>query len=71
MMNGWVEDFVDFNLVQLFTANRFSIKEQKRYNGKYTHYTYFSPGNPNQENQHILYSFTHTLFIIQYTYRSQ
>jgi Cdc6-like AAA superfamily ATPase len=30
---------VDFNLVQLFTANIFSIKKQKRYNGKYTHYT--------------------------------
>jgi hypothetical protein len=30
---------VDFNLIQYFTANRFSIKEQKKYNGKYTHYT--------------------------------
>jgi hypothetical protein len=34
---------VDFNLVQLFTANRFSVKEQKRYNGKYTHYTEIFP----------------------------
>jgi hypothetical protein len=34
---------VDFNLVQLFTANRFSIKEHKRYNGKYTHYTKIFP----------------------------
>jgi hypothetical protein len=29
---------VDFNLAQLFTANIFSIKEHKIYNGKYTHY---------------------------------
>jgi hypothetical protein len=30
---------VDFNLVQLFTENIFSIKVQKIHNGKYTHYT--------------------------------
>jgi hypothetical protein len=30
--------YVDFNLVQLFTTNGFSIKEHKIYNGKYTHY---------------------------------
>jgi hypothetical protein len=30
---------------------------------------YFSPGNPKRENQHILYSSSHTLFTIQYTYR--
>jgi hypothetical protein len=41
---------VDFNLVQLFTANIFSIKEQKRYNGKYTHYTEIFP----LENRDIL-----------------
>ena len=35
--------YVDFNLVQLFIANKFSIKEQKRYNGKYTHYTEIFP----------------------------
>jgi hypothetical protein len=41
---------VDFNLVQLFNANRFSVKEQKLYNGKYTHYIdIFPPGNPNIE----------------------
>ena len=44
---------LDFNLVQYFTANKFSIKEQKRYNVKYTHYTDIFP----LENQHILYSF--------------
>src|ERR1700722_11726134 len=32
----------------------------------------FSSGNPNRENQHILYSYNCvTLFTIQYTYRSQ
>jgi hypothetical protein len=34
---------VDFNLVQYFIANRFSIKEQKKYNGEYTHYTEIFP----------------------------
>jgi hypothetical protein len=34
---------VDFDLVQYFTTNKFSIKEQKRYNGKYTHYTEIFP----------------------------
>jgi hypothetical protein len=48
---------VYFNLVQYFTTNGFSIKEQKIYNDKYTYHTYFSPENPNRENQHILYSF--------------
>jgi hypothetical protein len=30
---------VDFNLVQLFNANIFLVKEQKKYNVKYKHYT--------------------------------
>jgi hypothetical protein len=34
---------VDFNLVQLFNANRFLVKEKKTYNGKYTHYTNIFP----------------------------
>jgi hypothetical protein len=34
---------VDFKLVQYFTANIFSIKEQKIYNGKYTYYTDIFP----------------------------
>jgi hypothetical protein len=34
---------VDFNLVQYFIANKFSIKEHKIYNGKYTHYTEIFP----------------------------
>jgi len=38
----WVLN-VDFNLVQLFTIKKISIKEQKRYNGKYTHYTKIFP----------------------------
>jgi hypothetical protein len=40
-----VEDssLVYFNLVQLFYAKIFSVKEQKRYNDKYTHYTNIFP----------------------------
>jgi hypothetical protein len=48
----------NFNLVQYYTANKFSIKEHKRYNGKYKHYTYIFPlETQNRENHHILYSF--------------
>jgi hypothetical protein len=51
-----VEDssLVCFNLVQLLSVNIFSVKEQKIYNDKYTHYTNIFP----RENQHILYSST-------------
>jgi hypothetical protein len=38
-MMGALTQIVDFNLLKYFTAYRFSIKENKRYNGKYTHYT--------------------------------
>jgi hypothetical protein len=63
---------VDFNLVQYFTANRFSIKEQKRYNGKYTHYTDIFPLETQTGKTNIFYIHSHhTLFTIQYTYRSQ
>jgi len=46
---------VDFNLVQYFTANRFSIKEQKRYNGKYTHYTKTFPLETQTRKTNIFY----------------
>jgi hypothetical protein len=63
---------VDFNLVQLFTANIFSVKEQKRYNGKYTHYTEIFPLETQTGKTNIFYIHSHhTLFTIQYTYRSQ
>jgi hypothetical protein len=63
---------VNFNLVLYFTTNIFSIKEHKRYNGKYTVHKDFSPGNPNKKtNIFYINSLSHTLFTIQYTYRSQ
>jgi hypothetical protein len=46
---------VDFNLVQYFTANRFSIKEQKRYNGKYTHYMDIFPLETQTKKISIFY----------------
>jgi hypothetical protein len=46
---------VDFNLVQYFTASIFSIKEQKRYNGKYTHYTEIFPMETQTEKTNIFY----------------
>jgi hypothetical protein len=47
---------VDFNLVQYFTCtNIFSIKEQKRYNGKYTHYTKIFPLETQTEKTNIFY----------------
>jgi hypothetical protein len=46
---------VDFNLVQYFTANIFSIKEQKRYNGKYTHYTEIFPLETQTGKTNIFY----------------
>jgi hypothetical protein len=76
---GYVVSFQDgrvyivyFNLVQLFTTNKFSIKEQKRYNGKYTHYTEIFPLETQTEKTNIFYIHSpHTLFTIQYTYRIQ
>jgi hypothetical protein len=46
---------VDFNLVQYFTANIFSIKEHKRYNGKYTHYTDIFPLETQTGKTNIFY----------------
>jgi hypothetical protein len=46
---------VDFNLVQYFTANRFSIKKQKIYSGKYTHYTYIFPLEIQMGKTNIFY----------------
>jgi hypothetical protein len=46
---------VDFNLVQYFIANRFSIKEQKRYNEKYKHYTEIFPMETQTGKISILY----------------
>jgi len=63
---------VYFNHVQLFTANIFLVKEQKRYNGKYTHYTDIFPLETQTEKTSIFY--IHPLsyiVIIKYTYRSQ
>ena len=63
---------VDFNLLQYFTANKFSIKERKRYNVKYTHYTEIFPLETQTGKTNILYIIhSDTLFTIQYTYRSQ
>jgi hypothetical protein len=54
-MTWMVRSCVDFNLVQLFTANRFSVKEQKRYNGKYTHYTEIFPLETQTGKTNIFY----------------
>jgi hypothetical protein len=63
---------VDFNIVQYFTANKFSIKEQKIYNGKYTHCIEIFPLETQTGKTNIFYIHSHhTLFTIQYTCRSQ
>ena len=63
---------VDFNLVQLLTANKFSVKEWKIYNGKYTHYTDIFPLETQIGKTNIFYIHSHHMvFTIQYTYRSQ
>ena len=65
-------ELVDFNLVQLFTANIFSVKEHKRFNEKYTYYTYIFPLETQTGKTIIFYIHSHhTLFIIQYTNRIQ
>jgi hypothetical protein len=46
---------IDFNLVQYFTANIFSIKEHKRYNGKYTHYIEIFPLETQTGKTNIFY----------------
>jgi hypothetical protein len=67
-----IENGVDFKIVQLFTANIFSVKEHKRYNGKYTHYIEIFPLETQTGKTNIFYIHSHhTLFIIQYTYMSQ
>jgi hypothetical protein len=63
---------VDFNLVQLFTANIFSVKEHKIYNRKYTHYREIFPLETQTKKTIIFYIHPlHTLFTIEYIYRSQ
>jgi hypothetical protein len=63
---------VYFNLVQYFTANKFSIKEQKIYNGKYTYYIKIFPLETQTGKTNIFYIHSpHTLFKIQYAYRIQ
>jgi hypothetical protein len=49
------DEFVYFNLVQYFTANKFSIKEHKRYNRKYKHYTKISPLGTQTRKTNIFY----------------
>jgi hypothetical protein len=56
---------VDFNLVQYFTANIFSIKEHKIYNGKYTHYTYIFPLE-TQTGKPTYSIFIHIIHCLQY-----
>jgi hypothetical protein len=46
---------VDLRLVQYFTANIFSIKEQKIYNAKYTHYTEIFPLETQTGKTNIFY----------------
>ena len=61
---------VDFNLVQYFTENKFSIKEQKIYNGKYKHYNEIFPLETQIEKTiYSIFIHSDTLFTIQYTYR--
>jgi hypothetical protein len=55
----------DFNLVQLFTANIISVKEQKIYNGKYTHYTNVFPPEYQIGKTNILY-IHHIIHFLQY-----
>jgi len=57
--------FVDFDLIQYFTANGFSIKEQKRKNRKYTYYTKIFPLETQTGKTNIFYIQSyHTLFTI-------
>jgi hypothetical protein len=46
---------VDFNLVKYFTEIKFSIKEQKRCNGKYTQYIEIFPLETQTEKTSIFY----------------
>jgi hypothetical protein len=46
---------VDFSLVQYFTRNIFSIKEQKIYNGKYTHSIDIFPLETQTRKTNIFY----------------
>jgi hypothetical protein len=56
---------VYFNHVQLFTVNRFSIKEQTRYNGKYTHYKDIFPLKTQTRKTSTFYIHTH-IHCLQY-----
>jgi hypothetical protein len=47
--------FVDFNPMQYFSANRFSIKKHKKYNGKYTHYTKIFPLETQTGKTNVFY----------------
>jgi hypothetical protein len=60
------EGSVDFNLVQYFTANKFSIKEHKRYNGKYTHYTKIFPLETQTGKTKTYSIFIHIIHYLQY-----
>jgi reverse gyrase len=69
-----VEDLrvVNSNLVQYLLQTDIQKRTEKIQWQIQTLHRDFSPGNPNWENQHILYSYNCvTLFTIQYTYRSQ
>jgi hypothetical protein len=63
---------VNSNLVQYLLQTDIQKRTEKIQWQIQTLHRDFSPGNPNRENQHILYSYNCvTLFTIQYTYRSQ
>ena len=63
---------VNSNLVQYLLQTDIQKRTEKIQWKIQTLHRDFSPGNPNRENQHILYWYTYaTLFTIQYTYRSQ
>jgi hypothetical protein len=63
---------VNSNLVQYLLQTDIQKRTEKIQWQIQTLHRDFSPGNPNRENQHILYSYNCvTLLSIQYTYRSQ
>jgi hypothetical protein len=74
-----LETSMAFNILKLYILTLYNIyykqifsKNKKIQCKIQTLHRYFSPRNPNRENQHILYSFIcDTLFTIKYTYRSQ
>jgi hypothetical protein len=63
---------VNSNLVQYLLQTNIKKRTKKIQWQIQTLHRDFSPGNPNRENQYILYSYPCvTLFTIQYSYRSQ